>query len=258
MELITSNKRAEIAFSGTSMTLQDAASITTTDVRFPSSPQIAAEKLCGWSVVIDVFHGVNHAVSNAVRDFVTEVGPALHQVYSVATENPEMGMDHVSRVLFEAQQDYFSYAQALANGGAPRVPDFSRIRDQVRTFRAGALAPLPHPWYTHIKKADTPQKTATPSARDQAGAGPRVNSNADSRLMTRFRDSGFPSIGKMLEGHEVTIPKHAGKDVCLAWALKGQCSSGCKRQESHKSYPRSVVAKIHELMDTCGVANSQP
>ena len=58
----------------------------------------------------------------------------------------------------------------------------------------------------------------------------------------------------MMEGHKVQVPKIAGKDICLVWALKGKCSRTCKRKAQHKSYPRDVIKDIHELLDTCGVA----
>jgi hypothetical protein len=57
----------------------------------------------------------------------------------------------------------------------------------------------------------------------------------------------------MIRNHSVTVPKIAGKEICLAWALRGSCSSNCKRKDQHKQYSRDVVSKIHALMDTCGV-----
>ena len=53
-------KKAEILEGETSMLLQDAESITSADVKFPSTAYFAGKRLCGWSVVIDVFHGVAH------------------------------------------------------------------------------------------------------------------------------------------------------------------------------------------------------
>ena len=60
------NEKAEISEAGTSMLLQDAELITSADVKFPSTAYFAGEKLHGWSVVIDVFHGVGHDVANHV------------------------------------------------------------------------------------------------------------------------------------------------------------------------------------------------
>ena len=41
--------------------------------------------------------------------------------------------------------------------------------------------------------------------------------------------------------NEVTIPKHNGNPVCLSWALKGVCSSGCKRKHQHVCYGRTTI-----------------
>ena len=74
----------------------------------------------------------------------------------------------------------------------------------------------------------------------------------------RFRDSDFASISSMMEGHNPDIPKHNDKPVCLAWALKGQCAGSCKHRENHVRYPRATIQALHQLLDTCGVANPQP
>jgi hypothetical protein len=56
-------QQAQIVEAGTCTTLADAATITAEDVRFPTLPFVAVEKLYGWSIVVDVFHGVGHAIS---------------------------------------------------------------------------------------------------------------------------------------------------------------------------------------------------
>jgi hypothetical protein len=62
----------------------------------------------------------------------------------------------------------------------------------------------------------------------------------------------------MIWDHVVEYTKVNGEDVCLAWALKGQCSDNCKRKKQHVQYGRPVIQKLHALMDVCGVADSQP
>ena len=253
-------KHAELAESGTSMTLDDAARITTSDVRFPTSPQTAAEKLYGWSVVVDLFHGVNHDISEAVRRFVLAVGPALHRLANTFEDGGPSGMDLVCRVLYEAQQECFAWVTRKGNTNRGDVPTFGSIQDKVLTYRAESLSTLPAAWYSMIDGPQSARRSAnTPSAsRQRAGVEPTFNSHADTRLMTRYREGGFQTISSMLEGHDVTIPKHAGKDVCLSWALKGSCSATCKRKAAHVRYSRDTIKSIHDLMDSCGVPNSQP
>ena len=50
------------------MSLQDTKLITSADIKFPSTARFTGEKLCGWSVTIDIFHGVAHDVTNHVRN----------------------------------------------------------------------------------------------------------------------------------------------------------------------------------------------
>ena len=257
-------KQAEIAEGGTSVSLADAERLTSSDVRFPTEPQVAAEKLYGWSVLIDVFHGATHPISVSVRNFVIAVGPALHRIRDQMGQTPAIGMDLVNRVLFEAQQEYFDYLNRLARSTAaarPGCPDFHLIQNKVETFRASSLSPLPVSWYSLVD-APSPASDSRPnreqarSPAGRAGAIPTFNSWADSALMARFRDSGFSSIKAMMEGKDVAIPKKEGKNVCLAWALKGGCGSGCKRGDMHVEYKRDTNQALNKFLTKCGVTPS--
>ena len=88
--------------------------LNSTDIRFPTSPQIAAEKLCGWSALVDLFHGALHVTDVTIRKFVIEVGPALHRLFDQCPGDPVSAMDLVCRVLFEAQQEHFAWCGTTA------------------------------------------------------------------------------------------------------------------------------------------------
>lgn len=75
--------------------------------------------------------------------------------------------------------------------------------------------------------------------------------------MARYQDSGYDSISAMMKDKNCEIPKYANKNVCLVWALKGKCHSGCKRATNHKSYPSATNKAIHKLLTDCGVPGSQ-
>jgi hypothetical protein len=62
--------------------MADANALTTCDVCYPSTPQQAAEKLYGWSILIDVFHGDKTAIANNVREAVLQLAPRMHAVHS--------------------------------------------------------------------------------------------------------------------------------------------------------------------------------
>ena len=261
MDLVRrTTKQAEIAETGGHLSLTDAEKMTTTDVRLASDPSVAAQKLYGWSIYIDLFHGNNHDISVAIRSFVAVVGPILPQIASLCASTTSQGMDLVNRVLYEAQQEYFMYVNSRAMGQDPAVPTFTDIKNKVLSYRASSLSPMPTSWYTMIDSAYRPDDSPTGKGqgpRERAGAVATVNASADNRLLQRFKDSGHRTISSMTEGHEVEIPKHAGKEVCLVWALKGECSATCKRKAQHVDYSRNTVRDIHNLLSKCGVANPQ-
>ena len=255
-------KQAEVAEAGTTMSLADAERITSTDPKFPTTPYFAGEKMYGWSIVVDVFHGHRTDIANAVRGFVVRIVPHLHRIHDQMGDTPAVGMDLVCRVMYEAQQEYFHYCKELAAGAAPACPTFSSIEHAVITYRVSSLSPLPSLWYN---KLDAPTNASRPapsqgqgsSARNQAGVTPAFNAHAERRLLKRYAESGHSTISAMLQGHDVTVPKHNGNPVCLTWALKGECSTGCRRKNQHVRYARSTNQAIHALMDACGVANAQ-
>ena len=254
-------KQATLAEQGTSLSLQDAAALTSTDVRLPTTPQIAMEKLYGWSILLDIFHGVDHDIAKTVRKFVIEVAPYFHQIHTQYAENPAIGMDYVCRVLFETQQDYFTYINDLANDPTTAVlPTFASIKHAVISFRVASLAPLPNLWYSlwESKGGKADKKTnEQPSNRKQAGAVPTFNNHADRNHLQRFRDSEFTTISAMMEGKDVAIPQHRGKDICLVWALKGDCSATCKRKDQHVRYSKDTLSAITKLLDKCGAPGAQ-
>ena len=147
-------RQSLLAAQGTSLSLADAEKPTATDVRFPTSPQTAGEKLYRWSIVIDIFHGINKPISNSVHRAVIEIAPSLHTLYSHhgRADDPRTGMDVVNRVLCKLQQDYFAWASETSRlapaAVAPAVPDFKRINSLVSSFRADALTSLPSSWCT--------------------------------------------------------------------------------------------------------------
>jgi hypothetical protein len=75
--------------------------------------------------------------------------------------------------------------------------------------------------------------------------------------MKRFKESEFTNLTLMMEGKDVTIPKHANQEVCLGWALKGFCSAGCRRKAQHVRYSQATNRSINELLTNCGVPEVQ-
>ena len=251
-------QKASMAESGASMSLEDAQTILSSDMRLPTNPNVAQEKLQAWSIAVDVFHGDGHPVAANVRNFVQSVGPMMHRVALMAPDDKYGGMDMVWRILYEAQQEYFAYVNSRANDQAALPPTFNDILQAVNTHRVQKLSPLPALWYSKIKATETDSNPTgsnqETSPRARTSAAKRTNARANRALMKRYSESGHSSINAMVQGHDVTYPKYRDKPVCLSWALKGECNEACKRKFNHVTYPTEVNKKIHELMDTCGVA----
>jgi hypothetical protein len=255
-------KKAELVEGGTSMSLNDASTLTSNDTALPTEVFVAIEKLCGWSVVVDVFHGAPTLIATYIRNAVAAVIPHLNRLVYQTAETQVIGMELVNRVLFEFQQDYYSYLNELGSSTTPNtvtVPQFRRIVDAVSSHRAASLCTLPASWYIPLQTSDWKTVSEKPkSSRELSGTALRVNPKADQAILARFKNCGHSSIGALLQGHEVDVPKNQGAPICLTWALKGACSNGCKRKDQHKTYSRTINQAIHALLDTCGVTNPQP
>jgi hypothetical protein len=204
-------QQAQIVEAGTCTTLADAATITAEnvtaeDVRFPTLPFVVVEKLYGWSVVVDVFHGVGHAISINIRNAVMTIGPLLQRLAAQMGDTEGAGMELICRVMYNMTQDYFGYITKVAAGVAVIPPDFSRVIDLVSTYRAESLSSLPAHWYTIVtcpRSGMAPQKvavTAPTSMKPVSGTASVTNAHADRKLMNRYKNSGMNSITTMVGG----------------------------------------------------------
>jgi hypothetical protein len=248
---------------GASSTAADAETLLSGDVRFPTQAFTAMEKLYGWSIVVDVFHGEAHPIAVSIRTAVLEIGPRVMRMAMALGDTPAVGMELVCRVMYDMQQDYFYYLAKLVSGVAAVVPDFERVVGLVATQRVDALSALPRHWYALVgcpfaREAATPATPNTAPAVMRTGTGasvPVVNAHADRRMMNRFRDGGYATITAMVGGRTLTYPKQGNNTVCMSWALKGACNSTCKRVTSHVRYTAATNAAIHAFMDQCEVAS---
>jgi hypothetical protein len=259
-------RQAELTKASNTTTMADTDALTTCHVRYPSTPQQVAEKLYGWSILINVFHGDKTAIAKNVQEAVLKLAPRMHAVHSSGGANA-VGMDLCNCVLYDAQPTYFEWAEqtALCSNLAalPTASTFGPLISSVRTNRHHVLSPLPLSWYTIVDNPapgapSSPSTTTSAgdssSPRQQIGSVPVFNAHADRDMLTRFRESGHPTIKAMMEGKNATIPKHQNKPVCLVWALKGKCSSNCKRKDMHIRYSTTVNKAIHSMLDKCDVA----
>ena len=225
----------------------DAESLISTSPLMPTKAYEICDKLSGFSVAVDVFHGINHPIATNVRNFVLAVCPMVHRCAEMMGDTPAKGIEFLIRCLYEVQQDYSYYVNQLAAGNqAVAVPDFTKITRAIETQRDGDISSLPANYQLLIKAPasnDSNKKqargnnsgsnsTSGNNSSDRAGLQVVHNAHADSGLRTRFANSGAATISALMNGHEVEIPKHAGNEVCLTWAIKGQCTRACHHSRS--------------------------
>ena len=72
-----------------------------------------------------------------------------------------------------------------------------------------------------------------------------------------FKAAGLSKISDMTSKTTEAVPKHGNKEVCLKWALTGQCSSKCARSGAHSNYTTETNKRIHEYMDACNVPTKE-
>jgi hypothetical protein len=249
---------------GVSVSLSDHNAVLSYEVLFPTRPFVAIEKLCGWSVLVDVFHGTHHPISLALHAAVKGLAPLLSRVETLNMDTPGAGRELICRIMFDMQQDYFLYVSEVAAGANPAVPDFKSLLRRVATHRAADLNSLPSLWYDMVncpqKKTVGPSRapTLTPATAPLAMRVPSsgtsgVNPHVDRRLMKRFGESGHQTITAMIGDRKLEYPKQGPKQVCMAWALKGSCPANCRRADMHVRYNADTVKALNKFLTDCGV-----
>ena len=128
------------------MSLADTMTLLSHNVVLPPGVVEATEKLQAWSLMVDVFHGPNHAISVAIRGLVKSAIPCLNRLHSMYTGEPAQIQDYCCRLLFDAQQDYFHWCTRTANGAAVAVPTFDKITMAISTDRFENLCSVPLTW----------------------------------------------------------------------------------------------------------------
>jgi hypothetical protein len=89
--------------SGASVSLAGADVLIGNDSHFPSSIWMAVEKLQGWSVIVDLFHKVNHAVAISIRHAVQTICPRLQRLAADMGGDPQDGLELVCHVMYDMQ-----------------------------------------------------------------------------------------------------------------------------------------------------------
>ena len=105
----------------------------------PTTTYVVVEKICAFSVVVDVFHGSAHPISVAVRNFAKGAAPNIHRCAQQMGDTPDLAQEFLIRCMYELQQEYGDYVNKLASGQAPAVPDFAHVLKAIESCRDGLI-----------------------------------------------------------------------------------------------------------------------
>jgi hypothetical protein len=106
-QLAQAVRQAAAVKSGALVSLADADTLLANNSHFPSDVWMVVEKVKGWSVVIDVFHGVNHPIAVSIRNAVQVLAPLLQRLAATMGDDIQSGLELVCRVIYDMQQDYY-------------------------------------------------------------------------------------------------------------------------------------------------------
>ena len=266
------DKQSAMEAGDNAISLSDATSFTTKDVRFPRTQQQAVDKLRAWSVAIDVYMGPTHTLAAAVRGGVELVVPHIQALETVYSSNPRLAMMICLRITLWFQNVVFLWLRKKREMavGDPTLPDFDGMVDAMRMhMHENYLPRLPDHWMTTVK-SQLPNLFPDGASRIRGGGGteeersnPQANSvtneHVNAGLKRRWEASGHDRLKDMIdkyEGGSPVYPKLNGEDVCFSWACKGKCKDNCPRKNTHKRFSNEVVASVHAFMDKCGVPSS--
>jgi hypothetical protein len=234
----------------------DAVTIMTTDLRLPTNPFQAMEKLMGWSILLDCVIGANHTVAIATHNFVMVAGAAVMQYCNGAVEL-SVAMTKIISLLFAAQQKLFYWINralgATTAAARPRIPDYDELLQQftMSTF----VGTYPETWKRHFAPAKQQKAATGATGTAKPPSKPADNGQPDAVLQKRYRDSGSPALTAMMggAGSELIkrVPKAGNDAVCLAWTLQGKCRTGCERKSNHRQLSAAVTTALHKFLDEC-------
>ena len=207
------------------------------DAKLPRSLAEVVDKLYGYSLLLDVYLGVNNELAHCVRSKFKDVGPLLLQLEQHYVHNKDLALHTAVRAMFWIQQQIFYYFRLrktmLPGETEPALPPMDQLIGvlHTKTFQ-GLLGDLPESW---LKKEGVPgvPKALTGGSgggRDnrgqgEGGGGNKVtNPRPDRDLVRRWEASGLTSVQQLLAKYSgempMVLPKFGGDEACLTYILK--------------------------------------
>ena len=244
----------------------DAQIFITRAAKLPVDEVQCSEKLAGFSLMVDLVFGSNHALANQFRNCLIQVRGFLQSGLRVHFPDSPGKRLHVGlRIMFWFTTELFFYIGERRAGNDPAMPPWSQLTKMCQTRNFESVLPLlPESWLERVDDRPAANVPApSPASTDAAvgGGSPKTrvtNENPNKGLIKRFKDCPHSNITDMLnvaksKGLNPKIPSVVDEPICLTWTLTGSCWENCRRKGMHKYCAPATVLKVHELMDTCDV-----
>ena len=267
-----SNIRNLIEQGSSAMNYQDATQFLVTKKCFPRDEHEGCDKLRGFSLVVDLMLGVNHATAVAFRSMMMKLEVFLTSgLRSQYRESPGKRLALTLRIMLFITYEFQTWVSNRRMGGAAATPtlEWKELEAccQGRSWER-LLPDLPESWLEAVRVQDpTPAPAPSPApapAPTEAAASQRVTNHGPNKaLQRRFKASEFNNVGPMVKRAKeaqpgIAMPTLGGSEACITWMLMGKCWENCKYKSTHVRCTPACAAKVHELMTAADIPALDP
>jgi tRNA threonylcarbamoyladenosine modification (KEOPS) complex Pcc1 subunit len=223
----------------------------------PASMLAMQISLKNYSVLLDVILGVNHRVSADFRRFVHSWDRVTLEVEASFGDQVRAWIPRFLRYIQLCMVQYFNLASSVGNS-AP-LPPLNQLIHHVQMRNWPALPPLPVGYLADPPPARPAPAPAIspPGAPVAAPNGTSVtNLHSDGELVAHFQrgNTGLRNLTTHANARPLPTADGSSTQLCLAFALRGNCSSDCSRSATHRLLTAPERSGISSFLVRVGVA----
>lgn len=214
-----------------------------------------------YSVLLDVLLGVDHRVSRDFRRFVQSWDRITLEVEASFGDQIRAWIPRFLRYIQLCMVQYFNLASSL--GPSAPLPPLDQLVHHVQMRNWPALPPLPTAYIAdQLPRAPPAIRTPAPPAPPPPGATPPApaatpvtNLHSDRTLVAQFERGNMALRQLSSHANARPLPTADGSatQLCLAYCLRGNCSSTCSRSATHRDLTATERAGIVSLLSRVGI-----
>jgi tRNA threonylcarbamoyladenosine modification (KEOPS) complex Pcc1 subunit len=224
----------------------------------PASMLAMQISLKNYSVLLDVVLGVNHRVSADFRRFVHSWDRVTLEVEASFGDQIRAWIPRFLRYIQLCMVQYFNLASSV--GTSAPLPPLNQLIHHVQMRNWPALPPLPAGYVADLPPARpgvTPALPPPPGGQVPPPSGNNVtNLHSDSALVAHFQrgNTGLRNLTTHANARPLPTADGSTTQLCLAFALRGNCSSDCSRSATHRLLTAPERTGIAGFLVRVGVA----